>query len=164
MGPVESGPRQFVFLSARVVDLLGLPPFLLRAHATASRVKEDDNNNNNQRRTVEQTMLDVPVPLMEEQLLVDVFAPHDIRVLEQVIEVPQILIDELPVANSCSRAAAGGKAGGSADDPLLFPCCSRSWSRTWTFQSRRGGVRGLQGFLPRQGSTTSPLSLSGTHF
>ena len=34
-------------------------------------------------------MLDVPVPLMEEQLL------DDIQVPEQVIEVPKILIDEL---------------------------------------------------------------------
>ena len=54
-----------------------------------------------QRHTVEQIipvlMLDVPVPLMEEQLLVDAFAPHDIQVPEQVIEVPKILIDELSV-------------------------------------------------------------------
>ena len=35
--------------------------------------------------------------LMEEQLLVDAFAQHDIRVSEQVIEVPKILINELPV-------------------------------------------------------------------
>ena len=42
-------------------------------------------------------MLDVPVPLMEEQLLVDAFAPHDVRVPEQVIEVPMIFIDELSV-------------------------------------------------------------------
>ena len=42
-------------------------------------------------------MLDVPVPLMEEQLLVDAFAPHDIQVPEQATEVPKILIDELPV-------------------------------------------------------------------
>ena len=50
-----------------------------------------------QRHTMEQIilapMLDVPVPLMEEQLLVDAFAPHDIQVPEQVIEVPKILID-----------------------------------------------------------------------
>ena len=54
-----------------------------------------------QRHTVEQIitapMLDVPVPLMEGQLLVDAFAPHDIQVPEQVIEVPKILIDELSV-------------------------------------------------------------------
>ena len=54
-----------------------------------------------QRRTVEQiilaAMLDVPLPLMEEQLSVDAFAPHDIAVPEQVIEVPKILIDKLPV-------------------------------------------------------------------
>ena len=54
-----------------------------------------------QRHTVEQIilapMLDAPAPLMEEQLLVDVFAPHDIQVPEQVIEVPKIRIDELSV-------------------------------------------------------------------
>ena len=52
-----------------------------------------------QRHTVDQIilapMLDVPVPLMEEQLLVGAFAPHDIYVPEQVIEVPKIFIDEL---------------------------------------------------------------------
>ena len=54
-----------------------------------------------QRRTVGRIilapMLDVPVPLMEEQLLVHAFAPHDIHVTKQVIEVPKILIDELSV-------------------------------------------------------------------
>ena len=54
-----------------------------------------------QRHTVEQIilapMLDVPVPLMEEQLLDGVCAPHDIHVPEQVIEVPKILVDELSV-------------------------------------------------------------------
>ena len=42
-------------------------------------------------------MVDAPVPLMEQQLLVDAFAAHDIQVPEQVIEVPKILIDELSV-------------------------------------------------------------------
>ena len=51
-----------------------------------------------QRHTVEQIipapMLDVLVPLMEEQLLVDAFAPSDTQVPDQIIEVPKILIDE----------------------------------------------------------------------
>ena len=63
---------------------------------TEVRLQERD-----QRHTVEQIILvptlDVPVPLMEEQLLVDAFAPHGIHVPEQVIEVPKILIDELSV-------------------------------------------------------------------
>ena len=45
-------------------------------------------------------MLDVPVPLMEDQLLVDAFALHDIRVPEQAVEVPKIPIDELSVRTS----------------------------------------------------------------
>ena len=54
-----------------------------------------------QRHTVDQIiaapMLGVPVPLMEKQLLVDVFACYDIQVPEQVIEVPKILIDDISV-------------------------------------------------------------------
>ena len=39
---------------------------------------------------------DVPVPLMVEQLLVGVLFPLDFRVAEQVIEVPKILLDDVP--------------------------------------------------------------------
>ena len=56
---------------------------------------------------------------MEEQLLVDAFAPHDVWVPEQVIEVPKILIDELPARTSVREAAAGGTAGGSTYDRIL---------------------------------------------
>ena len=63
------------------------------------RLTEVRPQERDQRHTVEQIILapvlDVPVPLMEEQLLVDAFAPHDIHVPEQVIDVPKILIDEL---------------------------------------------------------------------
>ena len=63
------------------------------------RLTEVRPQERDQQHTVEQIisapMLDVPVPLMEEQLLVDAFAPHDIQVPEQVIEVPKVLIDEL---------------------------------------------------------------------
>ena len=66
-----------------------------------------------QRHTVEQIiftpMLDVPVPLMEEQLLVDVFAPHDIHVPEQVVEVPKILIDELSVRTPVREPQLAGQ-------------------------------------------------------
>ena len=104
-----------------------------------------------QRRTVEQIilapMLDVPVPLMEEKLLVDAFAPLDVRVPEQVIEVPMIFIDELSVrtpvrephislgARPCALSSwrnSWWKCLRSSP----FPRCSGLWSRTWTFQFR----------------------------
>ena len=56
-----------------------------------------------QRHTVDQMVdaplpptFDVPVPLMVEQLLLGVFSPLDFRVAEQVIEVPKILLDDVP--------------------------------------------------------------------
>ena len=56
-----------------------------------------------QRHTVDQMVdaplpptFDVPVPLMVEQLLLGVLSPLDFRVAEQVIEVPKILLDDVP--------------------------------------------------------------------
>ena len=82
-----------------------------------------------QPRTVEQIavyapmvqILDAPVPQLVEQLpdilhLFDTLTP----VPEQVIEVPKIVLDDVPVRTVCARHAAGGTAGGSADDYLLF--------------------------------------------
>ena len=43
------------FLSARVAKFLSLPPCLLRAHAPASRVKEDDRNNQTTKQPNKQT-------------------------------------------------------------------------------------------------------------
>ena len=115
-----------------------------------------------QRHTVEQIilapMLDVPVPLMEEQLLVDAFAPHDIQVPEQVIEVPKDPLRRALGVKSCSRAAGGGTAGGSADDHLLF-LVAAIVEQNVDIPVPRGGVRGLQGFPPGQASTTSSFSL-----
>ena len=70
-------------------------------------------------------VLDIPVPLMEEQLLVDAFAPHGIRVREQVIEVPKILFDELPVRNLVREPAAGGTAGGEVPTIISFSSLQR---------------------------------------
>ena len=57
-----------------------------------------------QRHTVEQIiaapLLDVPVPQMEEQLLLDVFRPHDRLVPELVIEVPKIICEDIPTRSS----------------------------------------------------------------
>ena len=57
-----------------------------------------------QRHTVDQIiaapLLDVPVPLMEEQLLLDVFRPHDRQVPELVIDVPKIICEDIPTRSS----------------------------------------------------------------
>ena len=92
-----------------------------------------------QRHTVEQIiaapMIDGPVPLMEEQLLVDAFAPRDVRVPEQVIEVPKIFIDELSVRTPVREPQLAEQL---VEVPTIisFPRCSGLWSRTWTFQFR----------------------------
>ena len=50
-------------------------------------------------------LLDVPVPLMEEQLLLDVFRPHDREVPQLVIEVPKIICEtSLRVPRLLSRS------------------------------------------------------------
>ena len=45
-------------------------------------------------------LLAVPAPLMEEQLLLDVFRPHDREVPELVIEVPKIICEDIPSRSS----------------------------------------------------------------
>ena len=115
-------------------------------------------------RTAEQIilapMLDVPVPLMEEQLLVDAFAPYDIHVREQVIEVPKILIDELPVRNPCSRAAAVGTAGGSADH--LLSSLQRIVEQNVDIPVPPGVCAPSSRFSPRRGFNN--VAFSVTHF
>ena len=102
-----------------------------------------------QRHTVEQIilapMLDVPVPLMEEQLLVDAFAPHDIQVPEQVIEVPKILIDELSVRSLVREPQLAGQL---VEVPTIisFSSLQRIVEQNVDIPVPRGGVRGLQGF------------------
>ena len=108
-----------------------------------------------QRRTVEQI---VPVPLMEEQLLVDAFAPHDVRVPEQVIEVPKILIDELPARTSVREPQLAEQLV-EVPTILSFSSWQRTVEQNVDVPVPRGGARGLQGFLPGQASTTSSFSL-----
>ena len=95
-----------------------------------------------QRHTVEQIilapMLDVPVPLMEEQILVDAF-----------LEVPKIL----PYDNGTT---------GEVPRIISFSSLQRIVEQNVDIPVPRGGVRGLQGFHQGQASTTS--SLSGTYF
>ena len=115
-----------------------------------------------QRHTVEQIisapMLDVPVPLMEEQLLVDAFAPHDIHVPEQVIEVPKILIDELSV-RTLVREPQLAEQLVEVPTIISFSSLQRIVEQNVDVPVQRGGVRGLQGFPPGQASTTSSFSL-----
>ena len=111
-----------------------------------------------QRRTVEQIilapMLDVPVPLMEEQLLVDAFALHDVRVPEQVIEVPKILIDELPARTSV-RVPQLAEQLVEVPTIISFSSLQRTVEQNVDIPvpGRGGRIAGLQGFLPGQGST-----------
>ena len=78
-----------------------------------------------------------------------------IPVAEQVIDVPKIIIERIPVANLGSRASAGGTAGGSTDDHILvflFAAdygAERRHSSSWWWRR----LAGLQGSLPGQSST-----------
>ena len=113
-----------------------------------------------QRHTVEQIilapMLDVLVPLMEEQLLVDAFAQHDIQLPEQVIEVPKILIDELSVRTPVREPQLAEQL---VEVPRIISSSSlqRIVEQNVDAQVPRGGVRGLQGFPPGHCSTALPV-------
>ena len=106
-------------------------------------------------------MLDVPVLLMEEHLLVDAFAPHDVRVPEQVIEVPKILIDELSVRTPAREPQLPEQLVG-VPTIISFSSLQRIVEQNVDIPVPCGGVRGLQGFPPGQDSTSSPLSLERT--
>ena len=123
------------------------------------RLSEVRPQERDQRHTVEQIiaapMIDVPVPLMEEQLLVDVFAPHDIQVPEQVIEVPKILIDELS-ARTPVREPQLAEQVVEVPTIISFSSLQRNVEQLVNIPVPRGGVRRLQGFPPEQGSTALP--------
>ena len=98
-----------------------------------------------QQRTVKQIVDPVPVvpllhdvePQMVEQL-VDFFAPLDVRVAEQVIEVPQIVLSTTGCSHRSWCAADGRTAGGSADGARVRACCCSS-ANPW-FQGSTGSV------------------------
>ena len=115
-----------------------------------------------QRRTVEQIvdpvpvvpMLQVFVPQMVEQL-VDILAPLDFRIAEQVIDVPKILCPP--------RAARTVLREPQTVDQLVEVPTIVSWSLLQRIMEQHvdipvpgGGERsaGLQGFLPGQSSTS----------
>ena len=102
-------------------------------------------------------MLDVPVPLMEEQLSVDAFAPHDIQVPEQVIEVPKIFIDEPSARTLCREPQLA--VGGSTDDHLLFLVAADCGAERGHSSSKWWCARSSRFSPPEQASTTSSFSL-----
>ena len=94
-----------------------------------------------QRRTAEQIVDPVPVvpmlrvfvPQMVEQL-VDILAPLDFRIAEQVIEVPKIVC---PPRAARTVLRAPQTADQLVEVPTLYPIlryCSGLWSRSLTFQ------------------------------
>ena len=118
-----------------------------------------------QRRTVQQIVdpvpllpfLDDPAPQMVEQLpdvlqFFDALMPDP----EQVIEVPKILPEDVPMRTTVrdTQLVPTIVSYGSADDRILFRC-SYEWSRTLTFQFLVVAVEFpvFKGFLPGQSST-----------
>ena len=97
-------------------------------------------------------MLDVPVPLMEELLLVDAVTPHDIQVPEQVIEVPKILIDEL----SLRMMVREPQLAEQLVVVSLIEVVRQPVEQIVNIPVPRG--ESLQGFLPGRGSTASSSS------
>ena len=107
----EPGTQHFFLDDDSVPELGGTRP---------DRLFEVRPQERDQRHTVDQIVdavpglptLDVPVPLMVEQL-VDVLQFFDARRAQDHHRAH-------PAANRGSRAAAGGAAGGSADDRIIF--------------------------------------------
>ena len=69
------------------------------------------------------------MPLMVEQLLLGVLSPLDFRVAEQVIEVPKILLDDLPERTAVRVAQL-------AEQLVEVPCRRpySVWSRSLIYQ------------------------------
>ena len=119
-----------------------------------------------QRHTVEQIILapvlDVPVPLMEAQLLVDAFAPHDIHVPEQVVEVPKVFIDELSVRTPVREPQLAEQLVEAPIDHLLFLVAADCGAERGHSSSVWWCAR-FSGFSPRT-EFNIVASFSGTHF
>ena len=101
-------------------------------------------------------MLDVPVPLMEEQLLVDAFAPHGIQVPEQVIEVPKILIDELSVRTPAREPQLAEQLVEAPSIVSLIDIIRQLVEQIVDIPVPH--CESPQGFFPRHGSTASSSS------
>ena len=99
----------------------------------------------------------VPLPQMEEQLLVDAFAPRDIQVPEQVIEVPKILIEELSVRTPVREPQLAEQLVEAPSIVSLIDVIRQPVEQIVDIPVPRGGVRRLRGFHPEQGSTALPI-------
>ena len=123
-----------------------------------------------QRHTVDQIVdavpglptLDCPLPLVVEQL-VDVLQLFDalIPVAEQVVDVPKIFIERIPPRTSVREPQLADQL---VEVPTIvsFSSLQRIVEQTVDVPVPRGGVRGRQGFLRGQSSTTSSFSLERT--
>ena len=98
-------------------------------------------------------MLDVPVPLMVEQL-VDVLQFFD-TLLPQVIDVPKIFFEDIPTGTPVREPRLVEEVGGNANSPL-FPADLQGFLPEQS--STACGSGGLQGLRPGQGSTASSSS------
>ena len=88
--------------------------------------------------------------------MVDAFAPHDIQVPEQVIEVPKILIDELPLRTPVREPQLAEQLVEAPSIVSLIEVTRQPVEQIVDIPVPRGGVR-LRGVLPEQGSTALPV-------
>ena len=104
-------------------------------------------------------MLDVPVPLTEEQLLLDVFRSHDRHFPEQVIEVPKILSEDISMRTAVREPQLAEQL---VEVPTIIPFSSlqRIEEQNVAIPVPGGGGRlsSLQGFLPGHSSTAPQFS------
>ena len=89
---------------------------------------------------------DVLVPQMVDQLLLDVLSPFDSHVPKQVIEVPQVFLDDIHVRTS---VGVPQQVAEQLVTVLTF------LKQTVDNRIPHGGGRRLQGLLPGQNSTAS---------
>ena len=78
-------------------------------------------------------------------------------VAEQVIDVPKIILENIPSRRLCRDTQLAGTAGGSAD-AYPTPFCSGLWSSTLTFQFllvAEGETSIFKVFFPAQSSTVT---------
>ena len=95
---------------------------------------------------------DVPVPLMVEQLLLGVLSPLDFRVAEQVIEVPKILLDDVPERTAVRVTQLAEQL---VEVPTLVSCMEQIADIP---VPGRGVSGSLQGSLPEQSTVKRTAS------
>ena len=152
----------------------GDPPFALQGGHRERRTKGPGDSHQHQgrglgrgvqvqRHTVDQMVdapllptFDVLVPLMVEQLLLGVLSPLDFRVAEQVIEVPKILLDDVP-----ERTAV--RVTQLAEQLVEVPTPVSCMEQIVDIPASVRGVSGsLQGFPPEQSSAQRTAQIADT--